>query len=65
VFDLDLDGRFHVANEDEEGAVRLPLQPHEVEVAPQQPAGQFDLQAGLEEQRGFSGLEPAGLSAPR
>ena len=61
VFDLDLDGGFHVADEDEQGAVRLPLQPHEVEVAPEQPAGQFDLQAGLEEQDGLAGLELAGL----
>jgi hypothetical protein len=61
VFHLDLNGRFHVANEDEEGAVRLALQPHKVKVAPEQPARQFHVQPGLEEQHGLPRLELAGL----
>ena len=36
VFDLDLDGRFHVANEDQGGVLRPPgAQANEVEVAPE------------------------------
>ena len=61
VFHLDLDGGFHVADQDVEGAVLLPLQPHEVEVATEQPARQFHFQSGLEEQDGLAGLELAGL----
>jgi hypothetical protein len=61
VLDLDLDGRFHVADQDEQGAVRRALQAQEVHVAPQQPAVQFGLQAGLEQQHRLTGGELAGL----
>jgi hypothetical protein len=61
MFDLDLDGRFHIAYQGGECAIRLPLQPYKVQVALEQPARQFHIQARLEEQYDLSRLELAGL----
>jgi hypothetical protein len=61
VFDLDLDGRFHVADEDVQGAVRQPLQPQQVHVATQQPAGEVGFQAGLEQKNRLAGRQLAGF----
>ena len=61
MFDLDLDRGLHVADEDVQGAVRRLLQPQEVHVAPQQPAGEFGLQPGLEQEDGLAGAQLAGF----
>ena len=61
VFDLDLDGGLHVADEDVQGAERGFRQAQEVHVATQQPAGDFGLQAGLEQQDGLAGRQLAGF----
>ena len=54
-------GALHVGDQDVQGAVRMPLQPQQVHVAPDQPAVEFGLQAGLEQEDGLAGGELAGL----
>jgi hypothetical protein len=49
VFDLHLVGTLEVHDEGVQAAVRVPLQPQQVHVAPEHPVAHDDLQPGLEQ----------------